>query len=128
MCLFSTRLAQMLTWLKVTIPCGHVICSPCVDKFMRPQEKLDPHASQEEQERSRQLYGRVLCYVCETDLTPGESKVINKKESHKDGGKKSKKDKESSMRPGLVEISSEGTGFAGKGANVASKAGVAFQC
>ncbi|KAJ5921127.1 hypothetical protein N7466_009453 [Penicillium verhagenii] len=102
----------------LTKPCGHVICSPCVTKFMTPQDTPDPHASKEEQESHR----RVLCYVCETDLSSGSS--LDKA----DGKKKSKKKDKEGIRPGLVEISSEGTGFAGGGGNVATKKGVAFQC
>ncbi|KAJ5087923.1 hypothetical protein N7456_011539 [Penicillium angulare] len=96
----------------LTKPCGHVICSPCVSKFMTPNDTPDPHASKEEQE----AHSRILCYVCETDLTEvGEKK------------KSKKKDKEG-IKPGLVAISSEGTGFAGGGGNVGTKSGVAFQC
>ncbi|CAK46182.1 hypothetical protein CBS63078_10006 [Aspergillus niger] len=106
----------------LTKPCGHVICQPCVNKFMTPHDAPDPHASKEEQEQTAALHGRILCYVCETDVTPS-------KDSNKDSGsgKKKKKDKEG-IRPGLVEVSSEGTGFAGRGGNVATKSGVAFQC
>ncbi|KAJ5218491.1 uncharacterized protein N7498_000590 [Penicillium cinerascens] len=109
----------------LTKPCGHVICSPCVTKFMAPHNNTsDPHASKEEQEKSAELHGQVLCYVCETDLTPREEKA------DADGGKKKskKKAKDDAVRPGLVAISSEGTGFAGGGGNVATKKGVAFQC
>ncbi|KAJ6016191.1 hypothetical protein N7540_010782 [Penicillium herquei] len=102
----------------LTKPCGHVICSPCVTKFMTPHDTPDPHASKEEQE----AHSRILCYVCETDLT--EKSTPEKGEN---GKKKSKKDKDA-IKPGLVEISSEGTGFAGGGGNVATKSGVAFQC
>ncbi|PYH71292.1 putative RING finger domain protein [Aspergillus vadensis CBS 113365] len=107
----------------LTKPCGHVICQPCVNKFMTPHDAPDPHASKEEQEQTAALHGRILCYVCETDVTPSN-------DSNKDSassGKKKKKDKEG-IRPGLVEVSSEGTGFAGRGGNVATKSGVAFQC
>ncbi|KAJ5750821.1 hypothetical protein N7533_007849 [Penicillium manginii] len=103
----------------LTKPCGHVICQPCVTKFMTPHAVLDPHASEEEQAQ----HGLVLCYVCETDLTPREEK------KDADGSKKkSKKKDKDAVKPGLVEVSSEGTGFAGGGGNVATKTGVAFQC
>jgi nitric oxide synthase-interacting protein len=62
------------------------------------------------------------CYVCEADLTGEEGKVKGKER-----GKKSKKDKDA-VKPGLVELKSEGTGFAGGGGNVVKKEGVAFQC
>ncbi|KAJ5988369.1 hypothetical protein N7481_003579 [Penicillium waksmanii] len=104
----------------LTKPCGHVICQPCVTKFMTPHAVLDPHASKEEQAQ----HGLVLCYVCETDLTPREEKSKDA-----DGSKKkSKKKDKDGVKPGLVEVSSEGTGFAGGGGNVATKTGVAFQC
>ncbi|CAG7994928.1 unnamed protein product [Penicillium salamii] len=110
----------------LTKPCGHVICSPCVTKFMTPHESHipDPHASKEEQEKNAALHGVVLCYVCEADVT------ARPKENGSGTSKKSKKkDKEKdTIQPGVVEISSEGTGFAGKGGNMGKKAGVAFQC
>ncbi|KAF9893396.1 hypothetical protein FE257_011828 [Aspergillus nanangensis] len=99
----------------LTKPCGHVICAPCVEKFMTPHDAPDPHATKEEQARTAQLHGLVLCFVCETDITPSDEK-------------KKKKKKEKEIAPGLVQISSEGTGFAGRGGNVATKKGVAFQC
>lgn len=89
---------------------------------MTPHDAPDPHATKEEQEQTAALHGRILCYVCETDVTPDAK---GKDESRE--GKKKKKDKEG-IRPGLVEVSSEGTGFAGRGGNVATKTGVAFQC
>ncbi|PKY02743.1 hypothetical protein P168DRAFT_256381 [Aspergillus campestris IBT 28561] len=109
----------------LTKPCGHVMCSPCVSKFMTPHDAPDPHATKEEQAQTAALHGRILCYVCETDITPRDSNG-----EAADGSKKKKKkskDKEG-IQPGLVEISCEGTGYAGGGGNVAVKKGVAFQC
>jgi nitric oxide synthase-interacting protein len=90
---------------------------------MTLHETPDPHASKEEQARSAALHGRMLCYVCETDITPRNPEQNGEK-------KKSKKDKEKDggVQPGLVAVCSEGTGFAGGGGNVATKTGVAFQC
>ncbi|EZG04639.1 hypothetical protein H106_05533 [Trichophyton rubrum CBS 735.88] len=93
-------------------PCGHVICKRCVNQFMTADKGADPHST-DPGEVDR--IGKVFCYVCEADLTS------------KKGGKEGKKEKEK-IRPGLVEISSEGTGFAGGGKNMASKSGTAFQC
>ncbi|KAI1810921.1 ENOS interacting protein [Poronia punctata] len=88
-------------------PCGHVLCGNCVEKFMKP-DKHDPHASQPDALR---------CYVCDTDLT-----------DHGDRQKGQKKDKDR-IRPGLVELRSEGTGYSAGGANQVRKHGVGgFQC
>lgn len=95
-------------------PCGHVLCKPCSDKFQRPPEKS---AHDKEHDDS------VRCYVCSEDITPGK-KLKRKKDA--DGEKEGKKDK---VERGLVELSSEGTGFAaGAGGNMVNKSGVAFQC
>lgn len=96
---------------------------------MTPQDVADPHATKEEQAQSAALHGLVLCYVCEADLTPRDSGNPASKDGSAGSKKKSKKkDKDEAIRPGLVEISSEGTGFAGRGGNVGTKSGVAFQC
>jgi nitric oxide synthase-interacting protein len=88
----------------VAMPCGHVVCKPCVDKFVTATPD-DPH---DQSDKSMQ------CYVCEADLT-------NK-------AKPSKKDKDK-VHPGLVLIQSDGTGFSAGGGNVTTeKQGVAFQC
>lgn len=66
---------------------------------------VDPHAPARED--------HLTCYVCDTDLCDSH----NKKDWEKAG-----------LKPGLVEIKSEGTGFAGGGTNMAKRPGVAFQC
>ncbi|CAD0086423.1 unnamed protein product [Aureobasidium vineae] len=88
-------------------PCGHVLCKPCATKFMKPSEK-DAHDASAE-------VGVVRCYVCQTNVT-------DKKREKKEG-----KEEKEKVRPGVVEISSEGTGFAGGGNNMVKKKGVAFQ-
>lgn len=91
----------------LTKPCGHVICKTCVERFMTKGEGGDPHAPKEEQEKVR-------CFVCEADVTE-----VKPKEG------KAEKDK---IRPGLVELRSEGTGFASGGKAKVEKEGIAFQC
>jgi nitric oxide synthase-interacting protein len=100
----------------LAIPCGHVLCKPCVDKFLTPHQRhhRDAHDDMPEPDT-------VHCYVCDADLTtlpPGHG--------DKDG-KKQRKGKESGPKPGLVELKTEGTGFAGGGKSMVKKDGVAFQ-
>ncbi|KAK6348365.1 hypothetical protein TWF718_006161 [Orbilia javanica] len=100
----------------VAKPCGHVICKPCVKKFILHSD--DPHAHFSGEEH------RIQCSVCEADLSePKPSKSSSKK---KDKDKEKDKD---AIKPGLVQISSDGTGFtAGGGKVLAKKEMVAFQC
>lgn len=102
----------------IAIPCGHVLCKPCVDKFLRPEHRHHRDAHDEGPEPES-----VHCYVCDADLTsvPEEKRKEKDKE-----GKKGKKDKEKGPKPGLVEIRSEGTGFAGGGKAMVKREGVAF--
>ncbi|KAI0543864.1 hypothetical protein F4679DRAFT_590084 [Xylaria curta] len=89
-------------------PCGHVLCGSCVGKFMKSNHH-DPHATDH----------ALRCYVCDTDLTD---------RGREEGNKGKKKDKDR-IRPGLVELRSEGTGYSAGGANQVRKNGVAaFQC
>ncbi|KAF2163397.1 hypothetical protein M409DRAFT_37295 [Zasmidium cellare ATCC 36951] len=92
-------------------PCGHVLCRPCSDKFQKAPEKSAHDKEHDE---------TVRCYVCQEDVTPGR-----KSKRKKDDGSS---EKESKVERGLVELSSEGTGFAGGGKNMVKKQGVAFQC
>ncbi|TKA82775.1 hypothetical protein B0A55_01782 [Friedmanniomyces simplex] len=94
-------------------PCGHVLCKPCSDKFQAPPEKSAHHSDADE---------TIRCFVCQEDVTSGRS--IKRKKDGVDG----KKEKEGKVERGLVELSSEGTGFAGGGGNMVKKEGVAFQC
>jgi nitric oxide synthase-interacting protein len=91
-------------------PCGHVLCKPCSDKFQRAAEK-SPHEVHDD---------TVRCYVCQGDV----SQSVAKK---RDGDEK-KKDKKDKAERGLVELCSDGTGFASGGTNMVKRQGVAFQC
>ena len=90
-------------------PCGHVLCKPCSDKFQQPPAKS---AHDKDHDQS------VRCYVCSEDITFGRKRHNNKKDG----------EKVEIVELGMVEISSEGTGFAGGGDNMVKKVGVAFQC
>ncbi|KAL9120550.1 MAG: hypothetical protein Q9187_002896 [Circinaria calcarea] len=103
----------------LTIPCGHVICKPCVGKFMTPAKAPSNPPSDYQEET-------IACYVCSTSLSPmptASKKHISAREG-KDGAKNEKE----ALKPGMVEISADGTGFAGGGKNMAKREGVAFQC
>lgn len=95
----------------LTKPCGHVLCKSCVTKFMTPSGVQDPDNPEVDNISLR-------CYVCDEDLSD---------KADREGKRDGKKEKER-VRPGVVEIKSEGTGFASGGANVVGKIGVAFQC
>ncbi|KAL1843700.1 hypothetical protein VTJ49DRAFT_400 [Mycothermus thermophilus] len=90
-------------------PCGHVLCKNCVDQFMRPKKSAEEP---------------VRCYVCEADLTEetasptanSESGNNSKKKEGHHNKHKDKSDKER-IRPGLVELRREGTGFSAGGMN-----------
>lgn len=94
-------------------PCGHVLCKNCISKFVTTSDIHDPHAPNVNQSMTS-------CYVCDADLTEK-----NDKAGKGSGESKSEKEK---IKPGLVEIQCEGTGFSGGGANIVERTGVAFQC
>ncbi|KAK5118381.1 hypothetical protein LTR62_002895 [Meristemomyces frigidus] len=95
-------------------PCGHVLCKPCSDKFQRPPDKSAHDAEVEKV---------VRCYICQEDITAGRQQKVEGRESHSKSGKGEK-----GVERGLVELSSDGTGFAGGGKNMVKKSGIAFQC
>ncbi|KAK9237239.1 hypothetical protein V1525DRAFT_344507 [Lipomyces kononenkoae] len=82
----------------LTKPCGHVICKMCYEKVMKPKYPGE----------------KLLCYVCEEDLseTPAKSKNGTKV---------------ADRARGIIFLAREGTGFAGGGNAVVEKVGVAFQ-
>ena len=105
----------------LTVPCGHVICKPCVDQFIRPSGlPPDPHAPSADQEEVKPE--ALLCLVCETNLSARQSA-----KDTGEGDTKAREEKEK-LKPGLVQLSTEGTGFAGGGKNTVERAGTAFQC
>lgn len=97
----------------VARPCGHVLCKPCSDRFQKPPEKSAHDMEHDD---------TIRCYVCQEDVTPGR-RIKTKKERSAEA-----KEKGSNIERGLVELSSEGTGFAGGGKNMVKKDGTAFQC
>ncbi|KAM0716641.1 hypothetical protein Q7P37_008086 [Cladosporium fusiforme] len=96
-------------------PCGHVVCKPCSEKFQRAPEKSAHNEVHDD---------TVRCYVCQENVTPGRK---GKKRKAVAGEEKSS-EKETKVERGLVELCSDGTGFAGGGKNMVKKQGVAFQC
>ena len=77
---------------------------------------------------------KIRCYVCEADLSggvePEQRSGASEHESKHKSRAKSKQNGTGSKQVGgrLFEISCEGTGFAGGGANMAKREGVSFQC
>ena len=106
----------------LTVPCGHVICKPCMEKFMKPTLRQGAQNTRSET--------RLVCYVCETDLsdTTYNATVEENAGSKADSGKRAKEKDKERLKPGLVELSTQGTGFAGGGNSVIGREGVAFQC
>lgn len=96
-------------------PCGHVVCGSCADKFV-----LGGTDDAGESVLSPEEETKIACFVCGQSLV--EESGAKAKAEH---GKKSKTSK---LRRGLLEISCEGTGYAGGGNNMVKRAGVAFQC
>lgn len=94
-------------------PCGHVLCKPCSDQFQKAPSKSAHDAEHDD---------TVRCYVCQEDVTPGR-KVKRKRAEDSEG-----KEKEDKIGRGLVELRTDGTGFAGGGKNMVKKQGLAFQC
>ncbi|KAF2248310.1 hypothetical protein BU26DRAFT_331051 [Trematosphaeria pertusa] len=116
-CPSCQRALSNSTKAMLAIPCGHVLCKPCVEKFLKPEHRhhRDAHDDAPEPET-------VHCYVCDADLTTAPEPKEKGKE-----GKKHKRDAEKGLKPGLVEMRSEGTGFAGGGKAMVKREGVAFQ-
>ncbi|KAK7519777.1 uncharacterized protein IWZ02DRAFT_302670 [Phyllosticta citriasiana] len=107
----------------LAVPCGHVVCKPCAKQFLTP-ETHDPHHTPATETGEQPEAGIVRCYVCEEVVSESKAKTKDKKDK-----KKEKKKKDGvGLKPGLVEIRCEGTGFAGGGKAVVEKKGVAFQC
>lgn len=79
---------------------------------MKPSGKVDPHADPGDTDAP----DTIRCYTCDADVTERPSKKSS-----------DKKDKEK-IRPGLVELKSDGTGFSAGGTNEVKKSGTAFQC
>ncbi|KAL6705487.1 hypothetical protein ACN47E_006752 [Coniothyrium glycines] len=106
----------------LAVPCGHVLCKPCVDKFLRPEHRHQRDAHEQGPEPQS-----VHCYVCDADLTGVATEGAKTKKKDKEKEKEKDKQKDKGVKPGLVEIRSEGTGFAGGGKAMVKREGVAFQ-
>lgn len=100
----------------LAIPCGHVLCKPCVERFLKPEHRHHRDAHDKEPDPES-----IHCYVCDADLTTPNGTKDN------DSHKKKKKNKEKGPSSGLVEIRSEGTGYASGGKSLIKREGVAFQ-
>ncbi|KUI64688.1 hypothetical protein VM1G_00233 [Cytospora mali] len=92
-------------------PCGHVLCKACANQFMKPIGH-DPHADPKDAHEAN----TVRCYVCDGDVT------------EKPGKKGSEKKEKEKIRPGVVALKSDGTGFSASGTNEVKRSGTAFQC
>jgi nitric oxide synthase-interacting protein len=96
-------------------PCGHVVCKSCVHKFMMPSGQIDPHSP-------GRGVDEVRCYVCDADLSS------KKAESNGKAGQAEGDEKKEKIKPGLVELRSEGTGFSAGGTNEVQSTGtLAYQ-
>lgn len=97
--------------------CGHVLCKSCSDVLYQNKPNTTTESATEAT--------KILCYVCESDLSGEKNQPTTTKKDKKE------KEKDKKVTVGsIVEISSEGTGFAGSsgGTNMAKREGVAFQC
>ena len=108
--------------------CGHVICGSCAELFLTPTNSKT--GSGKEKQNGETGTQRCLCFVCEADLSGSAQDQVDAGDGgdNKPAKKKEKHGKEKRGVGRLVEISCEGTGFAGGGANMAKREGVAFQC
>ncbi|KAI9840767.1 MAG: hypothetical protein M1838_003922 [Thelocarpon superellum] len=112
-------------------------------QFMRARSPPDPHSAPDNGAGSssasaNDAEAEIRCYVCETNLS-GPTSTTGRdggKDGEEDGPSNKKKrrkeekekEREEKIKPGLVELSSEGTGFAGAGKNLVKREGVVFQC
>ena len=69
------------------------------------------------------------CYVCNANLSSlSSARPTGDQEERERGAQGDERGKKGALPPGLVEISSEGTGFAGMGKNTVEREGIVFQC
>lgn len=80
--------------------CGHVFCRQCIVRLAESAGKDG---------------GAVACYVCDKSLED-------------EGEEKPKKRAKGGLPAGIVELTSDGTGFSAAGGNKVEKASTTFQC
>ena len=107
--------------------CGHVVCGNCADLFTKASSTgmgstRETIQKKKDKQSAEGNHAEVRCFICEADLSGHSQKEGSASENRK---KAKGKDKNVGR---LIEISCEGTGFAGGGTNMAKREGVAFQC
>lgn len=128
-CAACARALSNATHAVLGAPCGHVVCGSCAVRFIIGEK--DDHLDMDSEGGG----GVLRCYVCSEPVSEDPTKALATEglaanEAGKPSKKSKKKDKKErkGLRPALLEISTDGTGFAGGGRSEVKKQGLAFQC